>query len=136
LIAAKGGGVSSKISAAVFAGLLCVVVAFQLALALGAPWGAYAMGGGFPGAFPPPLRAAAVVQAGLLVLTGLVVLAKAGLVLPAWRPASRRLVWVVVGLFAVSVVLNLATPSAGERLLWAPIAGVLFLASLHVALAR
>ena len=36
------------------------VVAFQLALAAGAPWGAYAMGGAFPGQFPSALRIAAL----------------------------------------------------------------------------
>lgn len=35
------------------------VAAFQLALALGAPWGTYVMGGTFPGSFPPAMRAAA-----------------------------------------------------------------------------
>lgn len=35
-------------------------IAFQLALALGAPWGEYAMGGRYPGRFPPGLRLAAV----------------------------------------------------------------------------
>ena len=43
------------------------VVGFQLALALGAPWGAYAMGGAYSGRFPPALRVAAVVQAVLPV---------------------------------------------------------------------
>jgi hypothetical protein len=58
------------------------VVGFQLALALGAPWGAYAMGGAYPGRFPPALRVAAVVQAVLLGLMAGVVLARAGLMLP------------------------------------------------------
>ena len=39
-------------------------------------------------------------------------------------------------LLAVGVVLNLITPSPLERLIWAPVALVLFLTSLRVALAR
>lgn len=40
------------ISAYIFSALI-VVAAFQLALALGAPWGEMAMGGKFTGRFPP-----------------------------------------------------------------------------------
>jgi hypothetical protein len=82
------------------------------------------------------MRIAAVVQAVLLALVGLVVLSRAGLTMPAWRRTAGWLVWVVVGLFAAAVALNLATPSAGERLIWAPVAIVLFLSSLVVALRR
>jgi hypothetical protein len=127
---------SPQLAARIFAVLIGLVVAFQLALALGAPWGAYAMGGAFPGAFPPALRAAAVVQGGVLVLVALVVLSRAGLVLPRWRGVARGLVWAVVGLLAIAVVLNLITPSRMERLIWAPVALALFAASLRVALAR
>jgi hypothetical protein len=98
-----------------------VVVAFQLALAAGAPWGEYAMGGAFPGQFPPTLRIAALIQAGLLVGLAIIVLARAGLY-ATWLRSARWLIWVVVGFSALSFVLNLITPSAGERAIWAPIA--------------
>lgn len=124
------------IAARVFAGLIAVVAGFQLALALGAPWGRFAMGGAFPGAFPPAMRVAAVVQIGVLVAAALVVLSRAGLAMASWRAASRWLVWVIVALLAVSVVLNLITPSAVERMLWAPVATVLFLTALRVAASR
>jgi hypothetical protein len=67
----------------VFALATTVVVGFQVALAAGAPWGRYAMGGRYPGRFPPVLRMGALVQA--LVLMGLivVVLSQASIVLPA-----------------------------------------------------
>jgi len=127
---------SPALAARVFAALTALVVLFQLALAAGAPWGAYAMGGAFPGVMPTPMRVAAVVQAAVLLGVGLVVLSRAGLVLPGWRPVSRRLIWVVSVLLGVSLVLNLITPSAMERLIWAPVVAVLFLTSLRVALAR
>ncbi len=53
-----------------FAALAAGVFAFQIALTLGAPWGAYAMGGATPGQFPPELRVAALFQALLWVLFG------------------------------------------------------------------
>jgi hypothetical protein len=59
--------------------LTLVVVAFQFALALGAPWGSYAMGGAFPGRFPPAMRLAAVAQAILLGLMAAVVLVASSL---------------------------------------------------------
>ena len=124
------------LAARVFMGLTALVVLFQLALAAGAPWGRYAMGGAFPGVMPTPMRVAAVVQAIVLLAVGLVVLSRAGLVLPRWRRVSRWLTWIIVGLLGVSVVLNLITPSPMERLIWAPMAAVLFLSALRVALSR
>jgi len=128
--------VTPRLAAWIFTGLLAVVALFQLALALGAPWGGLAMGGAFPGTFPPAMRVAALVQIAVLGGVALVVLARAGLTLPAWRPASRWLIWIVVGLLGVGVILNLITPSRMERLIWAPVAILLFLSSLRVALSR
>jgi hypothetical protein len=105
------------------------VVLFQIALAVGAPWGTYAMGGAFLGQFPPSLRIAALIQAALLVGMAMVVLARAGLILPAWARISRWLVWFVVAFAALSLILNLITPSAGERAIWAPTAFLLLVSS-------
>ena len=121
-------------AALVYAILSAGVVAFQIALAAGAPWGAYAMGGAFPGQFPPALRIGAVIQALLLVGMAAVVLARAGLVLPGWSRVSRWLVWFVVAFSALSLILNLITPSAGERAIWAPTALLLLISSSIVAL--
>jgi hypothetical protein len=93
------------------------IVAFQIALAAGAPWGAYAMGGASPGQYPPALRITAILQVVLLVGMAAVVLARAGLILPGWSRAARWLIWVVVAFAALSLVLNLITPSAGERVI-------------------
>jgi hypothetical protein len=109
------------------------VVLFQIALAVGAPWGTYAMGGAFLGQFPPSLRIAALIQAALLVGMAMVVLARAGLILPAWARISRWLVWFVVAFAALSLILNLITPSAGERAIWAPTAFLLLVSSAIVA---
>jgi len=127
--------ISPVLAAWIFAGLLCVLALFQLALAAGAPWGALAMGGRFPGRFPPAMRVAALVQVVIYGLMGAVVFARAGLILPDMLEASRVAVWPVVALTAVAVVLNLITPSRWERRLWAPVATVMLAASLWVALA-
>ena len=124
---------SARLVARVFAGLTGLVCLFQLALAAGAPWGEYAMGGAFPGVMPPPMRVAAVVQVIVLSTVALVVLSRAGLILPAWRRASGWLIYLIVALLGISVVLNLITPSPLERLIWAPVAAMLFLSALRVA---
>ena len=112
------------------------VVGFQIALAAGVPWGAYAMGGAFPGQFPSVMRVAALVQAVILLLFVGVVLARAGVAVRRWSRASRRLIWLVVAFSTLSLVLNLITPSAGERAIWAPVALVLLVCSLLVALGK
>lgn len=126
----------ARVAAIVYAIITLGVVAFQIALAAGAPWGAYAMGGAAPGKLPPGLRIAALVQAALLAGLAAVVLARAGLILPGWAQASGWLVWIVVAITALSLVLNLITRSAGERAIWAPAAALLVISSLAVALAR
>lgn len=124
----------TTIAALVFSVTAIGVVAFQLALALGAPWGAYAMGGAFPGSFPPPMRVAAVVQAGVIGLLAVVVLSAAGIVLPDLAVAFPWLVWVPVAVSVIAVVLNAISRSAGERRIWVPVAVVLLVSSLVVAL--
>ncbi|MFV9507283.1 MAG: hypothetical protein AB4911_22255 [Oscillochloridaceae bacterium umkhey_bin13] len=124
----------TDLAAIVFTVVTLGAAAFQVALAAGAPWGAVAMGGAYPGTFPPALRIAALFQAALLVGFVLVVLARAGLILPAWSQASVWMTWVVVAFAALSLFLNLITQSALERAIWAPVATIMLVCSLMVAL--
>jgi hypothetical protein len=123
----------ATVAALVFAVVAGGVIAFQLALALGAPWGAYAMGGAFPGQFPAPLRVAAVAQAVAIGLLAVIVLSDAGLVLPVLGSRFPWLVWVPVAVSALAVVLNSISRSAGERRIWVPVAMLLLVSSLIVA---
>ncbi len=121
-------------AAVVFAVVAAGVIAFQVALALGAPWGSYAMGGAFPGRFPPRLRVAAVAQAAVLAIAVAIVLARADLALPALSDSARLLIWVIVGFSVLSLVLNAVSPSASERRIWTPVALVMLITSAAVAL--
>ena len=123
----------ARVAAMIYAIVIFGVVAFQIALAAGAPWGAYAMGGASPGQFPPAMRVSAIVQAVLLTGMAVVILARAGLVLPGWSRVSLWLVWIVVAITAISLVLNLISPSAGERAIWLPTLSLLLISSLIVA---
>jgi hypothetical protein len=124
----------ARAAAVLYAAVSAAVVAFQVALAAGAPWGAYAMGGVFPGQFPPALRIAALVQAAVIAGMAAVVLSRAGILLVRWSRVSRWLVWVVVAFTVVSLALNLITPSAAERAIWAPVALLLLASSAVVAI--
>lgn len=125
--------IDTDILAYIFSALTAAVVFFQLALALGAPWGEMAMGGKFPGRYPPKMRAAAVVQMIPLTLIALVVLTRAGIVFDEYFELSKSVIWFVVVYMAVGTVLNIITPSKKERMLWAPIAVVLLFCSFVVA---
>jgi len=95
--------------------LLGVQVIFQAALALGAPWGAAAWGGGHSGVLPPGLRVASAV--GALVWLGvlLIVLGR------VWGPTGRRRVLLVVAAYStVGILANAASPSGIERAIWTP----------------
>mgnify|MGYP003407364177 FL=1 len=127
--------IGPDIAAWVFGALIAGLALFQLALAAGAPWGSLAMGGRYPGRFPPPMRVAALVQIAIYALMAIVVFVRAGMLLPDWVEPSRIAVWAVVGLSAMAVVLNLITPSKWERRLWAPVAILMLATSLRVALA-
>ena len=124
----------TALAALVFAVVAAGVVAFQVSLAFGAPWGAYAMGGAFPGQYPPLMRVAAAVQAVVIALVALGVLSAAGLVMPDLAVAFPWLIWVAVAFSALAVVLNALSGSAGERRIWVPVAIVLLASSLLVAL--
>jgi hypothetical protein len=125
--------VSSAAAALVFSTLTMLAVGFQLAVAAGLPWGALTWGGRFPGRLPISMRAVAVISALLLSAFALVVAVRAGILWPRWDPASRVLVWVVVGYCALGVVANTATPSKSERQLWLPVVLLMLASSLLVA---
>jgi hypothetical protein len=123
-----------QLAALVHLGATAAALGLQLALAAGAPWGALTLGGFHRGRLPPRLRAAALGQALLLaVLTGLV-LARAGVALPALAALAGPGIWLSVAVAGVASVLNLITPSPGERLVGAPLALVMLASSLVVAL--
>lgn len=120
-------------AAYLFSVLIAFVVAFQLALALGAPWGEMAMGGKFPGRLPPRMRIAALVQIVVLVFIALIVLTRAGVILEEFSSLSKSVIWAVVVFSLIGAILNTITPSKKERMLWAPVSIVLLICATYVA---
>ena len=128
--------VLARIAAIVAAVLFAGLVIFQVALALGAPWGRAAYGGQ-SAELTAQLRITSAVAAVVWTGVALVVLKRAGFdvwaPLPAsWLPVA---IWVVVALMAVAVVMNAITPSALERAIWLPAGILLFGSTLTVAIA-
>lgn len=113
----------SFVAAFVAVTLLLVIVAFQVALALGAPLGYASWGGRHPGVLPTRLRIASAVAA--LVVYPLIifaVLAAAGVIGAEWLPLDPRvLMWGLAVFLGLGAIANFASRSPRERI-WGPVA--------------
>jgi hypothetical protein len=115
--------------------VLLILIAFQLALAAGAPLGAAAWGGRNPGVLPGRLRMASAVV-GLVVYPIMlaVILAAAGLIADDWLPFEPGIaMWVLAGFFALGVVVNAISRSPPERT-WAVASAILAVCCIVIAL--
>lgn len=105
------------------------ITAFQVSLAAGAPFGALAYGGGTEGVLPTSLRVASGVAA--------LVWGSATVAVTTGRPRSARgqhvLFSGLTAIAGVGAVVNLASPSLPERLLWVPVTTALAVAAWHEA---
>ena len=111
-----------------------VIAAFQLALALGAPLGRAAWGGAHE-RLPSRLRVASAVAVGIWLLAALVILQRAGIpVVPVPDVVPQWGAWIVVGLLAVGAIMNFASSSPWERFGWGPLALILAVLCLIVAI--
>jgi hypothetical protein len=110
----------AQTAAVAAAALIAGVAVFQLALALGAPYGNAVFGGKAPteqGVLTGPFRALAVVQAIVLVLLGGFLLARTEtLGIPILGTGALSwIVWVVVALLVLNTVANFSAPHPIER---------------------
>jgi hypothetical protein len=111
-----------------------VVASFQVALALGAPFGRAAFGGAHAGTLPDEFRVVSAVAAGFWALAALHVVSRGGVIRRFRRLADSRITWVLAGLTALGALMNAASSSPWERFGWAPY--TLSLSILCVLLAR
>ncbi len=126
---------AQPIVAIVLATGLLIVVAFQTALTLGAPFGAAAMGGTYPGRLPDAVRLVSGAAALVWFLAALVVLARGGRALiPVPDAVALVATWLLVGLLGLGSLMNLASSSPWERFGWGPYTFVMF--ALCLVLAR
>ena len=120
--------------AILFCALLAVLVAFQLALALGAPLGRFAWGGQHDGTLPTRLRIASAVSIALYLAMALVALARVGAISLIPAGVASVTMWVLVGYLGLGVLLNAISRSTAERTVMTPLAAGLALSALGVAL--
>ena len=110
------------------------VAGFQVALASGAPWGRAAWGGGHE-RLRPGLRIASAFAAAVWIAVALVILGLAGYEpIPLHFTVPSWVSWVLFGMLALGALMNLASRSRWERFLMSPIAFVLSVLCLVVAL--
>ncbi|MEL6645313.1 MAG: hypothetical protein AAFQ79_15385 [Pseudomonadota bacterium] len=116
--------------ATVYIGLALLAAGFQTALAAGAPYGQWTLGGQYPGRLPAPQRAGAAVQSTIYLAMALVMAGRAGLV--DWDPAAWA-VWTTLAITVLAAVGAVMTPSRPERRLWAPVMVAMVVAGGAVA---
>lgn len=110
------------------------IACFQVLLALGAPLGHLAWGGRHR-RLPAKLRIASLFSVGIAVLGGLCVTETV-----QWTSivsdfeATGVMMWVFVGLFALSTLGNAVSKSRQERRIGTPVAFLLFVSCLILAL--
>jgi len=115
---------------------LGLLALFQLALAVGAPWGRAAFGG-FTDRPGTPLRIASAVAVLLWSAAALVLVRRAGIGI--WAPVPDAwlvaLAWVIAGLLGLSILVNAASKSVLERAIWVPFGVAATVLAVVVALA-
>jgi hypothetical protein len=104
--------------------LMAVIEIFQLALALGAPGGAAAWGGSYPGVLPMRLRVASGLAAVFIYPPMAILLLDNGSVIDVGWDVSPVWIWMLVGFFALGAFANSASRSKPERI-WAPVSAVI-----------
>jgi len=104
------------------------VVAFQVALAAGAPWGAATQGGLNEGVLPDALRIGSVITA--VVYASLAAIAGTSFATATLR---RRVLYVATGAMVVATLLNIASTSFIERIIWAPVTIALLITLFRAA---
>ena len=123
------------VSSGFLVAMTLIVAVFQIALALGAPWGEYAYGGTKTGKLPIGFRINSVVAVFVMLAISGHYLAQLGVFEPILDSAGNSVVnWVLVGFFVLSALANNATRSKKERMVWGIPTILMFLASLAVAL--
>ncbi len=124
--------------ATIAATLLTAVAAFQVALALGAPFGDAVLGGNAEtddGVLAGGYRVAAAFQALILLGMAAVLLARGGVRWPAWG-ASRvagALTWVIAGLMILNTLGNLASDHWFERWVMGVVTLLVALSAVNLA---
>lgn len=129
-------GITARIAATAATVLFAVVVFLQLLLAVGILPVTMAWGGR-QDELTLSLRFASVVAALVLASFAYVIRRRAGLVGSAPVPITIKVLsWIITGFLALNTLGNLASPSLGETLVFAPLTFLLVICCAAVSLSR
>lgn len=112
-----------------------MLAAFQLSLALGAPLGRFAWGGQHSGVLPTGYRIGSAVSILIYAVLAVVALDSGGVLDVLPEGATPVAMWIVFGYLALGVLMNAVSRSKAERLVMTPVALVLAILALILALA-
>lgn len=117
-----------------FSVILLMLSLFQIALIFGAPLGGFAWGGQHR-TLPLRLRISSIASILIYALMSLIVLSKSGVIDAIPSGMAEAGTWATCLYCLVGIFMNTISRSRLERLTMVPLAALLFLASLVVALA-
>ncbi|MDI2098304.1 hypothetical protein [Ruicaihuangia caeni] len=120
--------------AVAFVAVIGLLTLFQAALALGAPWGRAAWGGQHAGVLPTGYRIGSAVSILVYGFIAVIALARADVVDVLPDGFAQVAMWVVFGFLALGVVMNAISRSRIERAVMTPVALVLAVLALLIAL--
>ncbi len=113
--------------------LLAALAVFQLALALGAPWGRLAWGGAHR-VLPTRLRVGSAVSLVVYALIDVIAWDRVGAIDVFPDAFSAIAMWVVFAYFALGIVVNAVSRSKPERYVMVPVTIVLAVLSFLIAM--
>jgi hypothetical protein len=115
--------------------LLAALAVFQMALVAGAPLGRFAWGGGSP-VLPTRLRVGSAVSVVIYAVIAWVVAGSVSLRSEPVNDGGADLgIWILTAYFTLGVALNAASRSRPERIVMTPVALLLAVCCLGIALA-
>jgi len=112
--------------------IICAAI-FQIALALGAPFGEFTLGGKYTGKLPSNLRVAALMQALILLVFMIISISRSGIAFTFLYEISKVGIWVVFAFFIIGTILNLLSPSKKERIVMGTINIVALICAFMIA---
>ncbi|WP_409048144.1 hypothetical protein AB2L57_04150 [Microbacterium sp. HA-8] len=125
---------TTTLAAIALTAILGALALFELALVLGAPLGEFAWGGA-DRVLPRRKRIGSAVSILVYALIGWIILARAGAApAPIPQPAVAIAAWIVTAYFALGILMNALSRSRKERFTMTPVAALLAVLSLIVAL--
>jgi len=121
------------IAAIAFTVVSAVLAIFQLSLVCGAPLGRFAWGGQHD-VLPARLRRGSAIAVVLYAAFSVILLTASGvLIIPVLASVTALLSWMIVVYLSIGTVMNAFSRSTAERFVMTPVAAVLAILSLIVA---